>query len=85
MGNDWGGRHASNPKGAPKVSAAQVRAAAAEAGVEVRRGDYYGEPPKFYETTAWSMWWWKKPGGEWLTAATTNYLVLEMIKELTHV
>lgn len=63
MGNDWGGRTAANPAGAPKVTREAVIKAAAVAGVEVKR-----------QKGAWAMWWIRKPGDVWRTLASTNYL-----------
>jgi hypothetical protein len=71
MGNDWGGRPAANPAGAPRVSREAVLQAAAEAGVEVKR-------PK----GAWSMWWVRRPDDVWRTLATTNFLACESLRAL---
>lgn len=78
MGQDWGGRHASNPPGAPKVTRQQVLDAAKAAGVEVRRGVIGGtvESPRFIPTAGWSSWFVLKPGDEWRTLADTNYHAL---------
>lgn len=72
MGNDWGGRSAANPAGSPRVTAAQVHEAAKAAGVDVRR-----------EGSGWSMWWARKPGENWLTLATTNFLALQALAALS--
>lgn len=69
MGQDWGGRSAANPKDAPKVTAVQVRAYAADAGVEVRR-----------DPGGWSQWWIRRPGDVWRTGWTTNFLMLQGLK-----
>lgn len=69
MGQDWGGRAAANPKDAPKVTAAQVRAYAQAAGVEVRR-----------DTGGWSQWWIRRPGDVWRTGWPTNFLMLQALQ-----
>lgn len=69
MGNDWGGRKASNPPNARRVTAAEVRSAATEAGVQVKR-----------DGVGWTMWWVKLPEGEWRTLANTNFLALSLLQ-----
>lgn len=84
MGQDWGGRRASNPKDAPRVTAAQVMAAAERAGVEVRRGDFSRVPGSqtFFHSTGWAMWWRRKPGEGWFTMADTNYNALKALEAM---
>lgn len=71
MGNDYGGRRSDNPEGAPRVSAEQVRAAAQQAGVEVKRESVVSGSRR-----GWCMWWAKAPGDVWRTLETTNYKAL---------
>lgn len=64
MGNDWGGRSADNPKGAPRVTKAAVLALAEKHGFEMRRG------------VGWTVWELRPRGAKtWRTGYTTNYLM----------
>lgn len=69
MGQDWGGRSAANPKGAPRVSVAQVRAYAESVGVAVRRAG-----------PGWSMWWYLAPNDVWRQGYSTNLLMLKYLQ-----
>ena len=84
MGQDWGGRNASNPAGVRRVSHKQVLDAAEKAGVEVRRGQYSMVPGSdvFYHSKSWTMWWIKTEDRGWLTMADTNYLAIQHIENL---
>lgn len=69
MGQDGGGRCAANPPAAPRVTADQVRAYAAAAGIEVRR-----------DTGGWSNWWTRRPGDVWRLSWSTNFLMLQALQ-----
>ena len=71
MGHDGGGRHATNPAGAPRVTAGMVLAAAKGAGVEIKR-----------EGAGWSMWLVQKPGDVWRNLASTNFQALEGLRRI---
>ncbi len=71
MGQDWGGRRADNPKDAPKITGDQIRARAAELGLEVKRED-----------PGWSMWMVRQPGQSWFTLGTTNYVALGSLQSI---
>lgn len=68
MGQDQAKPPPLNPPGAPRVSRAQVEAAAARLGVEVRRDGLE------------RMWWIKRPGDVWRTYLQTNYLALSALE-----
>lgn len=71
MGNDFGGRRAENPVGAPRVTSTDVKAAALIAGVQVKR-----------ESAGWCMWWILKPGDVWRTLAATNFQALRSLNQM---
>lgn len=68
MGNDWGGRAAANPAGAPRVGRQEVVSAAAAAGVEVKR-----------DRGGWTLWWVRRPGDVWRVLESTNFLARESL------
>ena len=70
MGQDWGGRRASNPAGIPRITARQVVKCAAEHGLVVKR-----------EGPGWSMWFVLR-NGNWITLGDTNYLAIQQLKRL---
>lgn len=67
MGQDWGGRHATNPSNAPKVTKKDVLAFATEHGFEVKRD------PGHYST------WWITMNGTRYTLGSTNWEALQTL------
>lgn len=77
MGNDFGGRRAENPAGAARVSRDEVLALAQTTGVQVKRESVRTG----CASTGWSMWWVLRPGDEWRTLATTNYMAAQELRK----
>ncbi|UTC29289.1 hypothetical protein BAMBUS_02070 [Brevundimonas phage vB_BpoS-Bambus] len=69
MGQDQAKPPPLNPPGAARVARAQVEAAAAKLGVEVRRDGLE------------RMWWIKRPGDVWRTYRQTHFLALASLEE----
>lgn len=77
MGNEYGGRKATNPAGVPRVSREDVLAVAQTAGVQVKGESVHTG----CASAGWSIWWVQRPGDVWRTLATTNYIAVQELQK----
>jgi hypothetical protein len=70
MGQDWGGRHATNPNGAPKVTRKDVLAFAERKGLTVKR-----------DPGTYSTWWIHKDGTRY-TLGSTNWEAMQTLRRM---